>query len=84
MNYEIMSKGNYENKSASLIVLIFHSKTSQQFLPFIEVKQLKLRRSHDEINVFFLYKKINKLLAPLEICMSKISLKYIPIHIDMF
>ncbi len=47
-----MSKGNYENKSASLIVLIFHSKTSQQFLPFIEVKQLKLRKYHDEINVF--------------------------------
>ncbi len=47
-----LSKGSCENKSALFILLIFHSKNSQKT---IEVKQLKVgRKSHDEINVFFL------------------------------
>ncbi len=39
---------------------------------------------HYEINIFFSNTHWTQLLAPLEILMSKISLKYIPIHIHNF
>ncbi len=48
-----MSKGGCENKSSLLIFFIFHSNNSQKYVPFIEVKQLKVgRKSYGEINVF--------------------------------
>ncbi len=39
---------------------------------------------HYEINIFFSNTRWTQLLAPLEILISKISLKYIPIHIHNF
>ncbi len=51
-----MSKGGCENKSSLLIFFIFHSNNSQKYIPFIEVKQLKMgRKSYGEIDVFLQY-----------------------------
>ncbi len=76
-----MSKGSCENKSALFIPFDLSLKKFTKFQPIIEVKQLKVgRKSHCEITVFS-NECWPQLLAPLEILMSKISLKYIPIHI---
>ncbi len=48
-----MSKGGCENKSALVILFIFHSKKITKVQPIIEVKQLKVGgKSHCEINAF--------------------------------
>ncbi len=49
-----------------------------------ENKNLKWGKYRYEINVFLSHTCWTRLLAPLEILMSKIYLKYIPIHIHNF
>ncbi len=62
--------------------LLFLSQKSKLSL---EYKNLKWGgKYHYEINVFFSNTCWTQLLVPLEILMSKISLKYIPIHIHNF
>ncbi len=76
-----MIKEGCENKYALLILLIFYFKKSQKSKLSLENTNLKWGGGgyHYEINVFW-----TQLLVPLEILMSKLYLKYIPIHIQNF
>ncbi len=76
-----MIKEGSENKPALLILLIFYFKKITKIKPFIELKQLKMGENLIMKYYFFLKYRWIRLLAPLEIFISKISLKYIPIHI---
>lgn len=69
-----MIKGGFD-----LFVSFIHSKN----LNFQKVKQMKVdQESHYEIT--FSNTRWPQLLVPLKIAMSKISLKYIAIHINNF
>ncbi len=71
-----MIKEGCENLSALLILLIFYLKKSQKSNLSLDNKNLKWGEISNT--------RWTQLLAPLEILMSKISLKYIPIHIHNF
>ncbi len=70
-----MFKKVWENESALLILLIFYIKKSQKS---------NLSLDNKKNGGKYYERRWTQLLAPLEILMSKISLKYIPIHIHSF
>ncbi len=71
-----MFKKVCENESALLILLIFYIKKSQKSNLSLDNKKKNGGKYYERC--------WTQLLAPLEILMSKISLKYIPIHIHSF
>ncbi len=73
-----------ENESALLILLIFYLKKSQKSNLSLDNKSLKWEEISLLNKCFFSNTRWTQLLATLEILMSKISLKYIPILIHNF
>ncbi len=63
--------------------LLFFFKSQKSKLS-LENKNLKWGKYHYEMHVFFSNTCWTQLLVPLDILMSKIYLKYIPIHIHNF
>ncbi len=78
-----MIKEGCENESSLLILLIFYLKKLQKSNLSLDDNNLKWGEI-SLITFFFSNTRWTQLLAPLDILVSKISLKYIPIHIHNF